>query len=68
MNSPDLSRACWRKSSHSSANGQCVEMADIDRGIAVRESKDPGGPALAFTAAEWEAFTAGVKDGQFDLA
>jgi Domain of unknown function (DUF397) len=32
----------------------------------VRDSKDPAGPSLAFTTAEWEAFTAGVKDGEFD--
>ena len=36
--------------------------------IAVRDSKDPAGPKLAFTAPEWEAFTAGVRDGEFDLA
>ena len=34
----------------------------------MRDSKDPDGPVLAFTAAEWEAFVAGVKDGEFDLA
>jgi hypothetical protein len=32
----------------------------------VRDSKDPDGPKLAFTTAEWDAFTAGVKDGEFD--
>jgi hypothetical protein len=34
----------------------------------MRDSDDPDGPVLAFTAAEWEAFVAGVKDGEFDLA
>jgi hypothetical protein len=67
MNSPDLSRAQWRTSSRSSGNGACVEVADADHGIAVRDSKDSAGPVLLFTPAEWEAFTAGVKDGQFDL-
>jgi hypothetical protein len=33
----------------------------------MRDTKDPDGPVLAFTAAEWEAFVAGVKDGEFDL-
>jgi hypothetical protein len=36
--------------------------------IAVRDSKDRSGPVLAFTPAEWEAFTAAVKDGQFGLS
>jgi len=33
----------------------------------MRDSKNPGGPVLAFTPEEWEAFTLGVKDGEFDL-
>jgi len=57
----------WRKSSHS-ADGDCVEVAPLDGGgMAVRDSKDPEGPALVFTAAEWRAFVAGVRDGEFDL-
>lgn len=67
MNIPDLSRAHWRKSSHSSANGACVEIAETSDLIAVRDSKDPAGPKLVFTAPEWEAFAAGVRDGEFDL-
>ncbi|MDX6393985.1 MAG: hypothetical protein QOJ73_5048 [Streptosporangiaceae bacterium] len=67
MNIPDLSRAQWRKSSHSSANGACLEMAETSDLIAVRDSKDPAGPKLVFTAPEWEAFTAGVRDREFDL-
>lgn len=34
--------------------------------VTVRHSKDPTGPRLAFTAAEWAAFTAGVRAGEFD--
>lgn len=56
----------WRKSSYSSDDGNCVEVADLDGGArAVRDSKDPAGPALIFTAAEWAAFTAGVRAGEF---
>jgi hypothetical protein len=44
----------------SDANGACVETADDLPGvIAVRDSKDPAGPALVFTAEEWWAFIAG---------
>lgn len=53
----------WRKASHSGANGgDCVEVAGrLPAGVAVRDSKDPDGPRLAFSAAEWEAFTRRVK-------
>lgn len=61
--------ATWRKSSYSSANGQCVEVRRLDGGeVAVRDSKDRRGPALVFTPAEWSAFVSGAKDGEFDLA
>jgi hypothetical protein len=58
----DLSRATWHKSAYSNNGGACVEVARNLPGIvAVRDSKDPDGPALIFTPADWEAFTAGVK-------
>jgi hypothetical protein len=60
----DLTYADWRKSSYSGTNGgNCVEVArNLPGVVAVRDSKDPGGPALVFTPADWEAFTAGLKD------
>ena len=59
----------WKKSSLSGSTGNCVEVARNRPGIvAVRDSKDPHGPKLTFTPAEWEAFTVGVRDGMFDLA
>jgi hypothetical protein len=66
MSAPDLSRARWKKSSRSSANGQCVEVADLGDAVAVRDSKDPSGPVLVFTPDEWAAFVRGAKDGEFD--
>lgn len=57
----------FRKSSRSLGNGQCVEVDAAGGDVKVRDSKNPGGPALTFTRAEWRAFTAGVKDGEFDL-
>lgn len=64
----DLSGAQWRKSSYSGDNGgQCVEVAENLPGVvAVRDSKDPDGPALVFTPEEWRAFISGVKAGDFD--
>jgi hypothetical protein len=64
----DLSNAAWHKSSRSGANNNCVEVAgNLPRVVAVRDSKHPDGPVLVVTRAEWRAFTAGVKAGQFSL-
>ncbi|MEU2122510.1 DUF397 domain-containing protein [Nocardia niwae] len=59
--------AKWFKSCHSSGgSGECVEVAHLDGGmVGVRDSKNPTGPALVFTPGEWDAFTAGVVDGEF---
>jgi uncharacterized protein DUF397 len=62
----DPSDMRWKKPSRSGAGNNCVEVADLDGGCAVRDSKNPTGPALMFTATEWAAFTAGVRAGEFD--
>lgn len=56
----------WHKSSLSGNNGACLEVAKTQDGRAVRDSKDPDGPVLRFTIAEWSAFVAGAKAGEFD--
>lgn len=67
ISSEALTGAQWRKSRYSGAMGNCVEVAPLAGGdIAMRNSRDPQGPALVYTRAEIEAFVAGVKDGEFD--
>jgi hypothetical protein len=57
----DLSRAVWRKAS-ASGNGNCVEVAaNLPGVVAVRDSKDPAGPALTFTPAARRSFTARLR-------
>ncbi|MEW2400268.1 DUF397 domain-containing protein [Streptomyces sp. NPDC046862] len=57
----------WVKSRHSTADGNCVELALLAGGaVAVRDSRDPQGPALVYRRAEIAAFIAGVKAGEFD--
>lgn len=61
----------WRTSSYSGGSGtSCVQIAAVgtDGPIATRDSKDPGGPVLGFTRAEWRAFLGEVKRGRLDLA
>jgi hypothetical protein len=54
--------AGWRKSSHSGPDGgECVEVAERLGVVAVRDSKNPGGPALTFSRPAWRAFTAQLK-------
>ncbi len=63
----ESSRARWIKATASNGNGACVETASVKEGeILVRNSRDPEGPVLAFTKAEWVAFIAGAKAGEFD--
>jgi len=56
----------WRKAQRSVGNGACVELAAHNGMVAVRDSKDPDGPVLMYTAAEWNAFLHGAKAGEFD--
>jgi uncharacterized protein DUF397 len=56
----------WQKSSYSGANG-CVEVAMAADGVGLRDTKDREGPVLRFSPEEWDAFIAGVRNGEFDL-
>lgn len=58
----ELTGATWRKASRSAGNGgECVEVAGLPGTVAVRDSKDPHGPKLAFSRNAWRAFAARVK-------
>jgi hypothetical protein len=62
-----LQGVTWQKSGRSGPNGNCVECAALPGGeVAMRNSRDPEGPALIYTPAEIEAFILGVRDGDFD--
>lgn len=61
--------AVWRKSNKSDTRpDQCVELTALHHAVAVRDSKEPDGPKLAFTRADWSAFTQSVKSGTFDAS
>ncbi|WP_406233242.1 DUF397 domain-containing protein [Nocardia sp. NBC_01009] len=67
MTGIDQPEAEWFKSSYSGGQTDCVEVAWLAGGrVGVRDSKNPTGPALTLTPSEWDAFTAGVTDGEFN--
>jgi hypothetical protein len=63
-----LPKVTWKKSRRSNPSGNCVELALLPggAGIAMRNSRDPEGPALVYTRDEIEAFILGARDGDFD--
>jgi hypothetical protein len=64
MRSLDVSSARWRKSSRSTDNANCVEIAFTAGTIAVRDSKNPTGSMLAVPVSAWAAFAAAVRTGE----
>jgi hypothetical protein len=63
MDDSGLTAAQWRTSSYSGSNGgTCVEVADnLPEMVFVRDSKDPDGPVLRFSRADWSAFVTGIR-------
>lgn len=61
----NLTGARWRKSSYSGDNGgQCIEVADLAAHVAVRDSKNPEGPAFLATPAAFTAFVTAAAEGR----
>ena len=66
LTDPERINITWRKAQLSTNNGSCVEVAAVVGKVALRDSKDPSGPVLVYTPAEWGAFLDGAKMGEFD--
>lgn len=56
----------WRKSTHSNDNVDCIEVAPVTGDVAVRDSKDPKGAVLTFSAGAFGKFVAATKKGLVD--
>lgn len=66
MNGTDLPDRMWHKSSYSDGQSNCIEIAGLDGGrVALRDSKNPSGPALVFSADAWRTFVSGVNAADF---
>ncbi|MFB4316341.1 DUF397 domain-containing protein [Actinomadura sp. 21ATH] len=59
-------RLTWRRSSYSTSGENCVEVAALLDHLGVRDSKDPDGPKLVFSAMAWQNFRSQVKAGAYD--
>jgi Domain of unknown function (DUF397) len=66
LTDPERTSLVWRKAQISNNDGACVEVASTIGKIVLQDSKDPGGPILVYTPAEWNAFLDGAKNGEFD--
>ena len=48
-------------------SGECVEVCFEGESVLVRGSRDPGGPMLSFTHAEWREFCAAIAAGKMTV-
>ncbi|WEH33592.1 DUF397 domain-containing protein [Streptomyces sp. AM 4-1-1] len=61
---PSLNAPRWRKSSHSNGTGgECVEVADLDATVGIRDSKWPQGPHITVRPSAWAGFVTGLRQG-----
>jgi hypothetical protein len=66
LSDEEVASLSWVKASFSNHNGACIEIASTTDKIAMRDSKDPGGPILVYTPIEFRAFLEGARNGEFD--
>jgi Domain of unknown function (DUF397) len=63
----DVENTAWRKSSYTSQEGgTCVELADLEVSLGVRDSTDPDGPVLAFDRRAVAGLVGRIKAGELD--
>ena len=67
MPAGEVTDVTWRKSRRSNPSGNCVELATLPdgQGIALRNSRDPQGPALLFTPSRNRGFRPGCPGWRF---
>lgn len=63
--SGDVQEGGWRRSGYC-ATANCLQVAPLDNGVGVRDSKSSAGPILRFSRDEFTAFILGAKAGHFD--
>lgn len=61
MTHKNFETTAWRRSSYSATRENCVEVARTARQAAVRDSKDPAGPALVFGTRAFALFVEGLR-------
>ncbi|MFF5265294.1 DUF397 domain-containing protein [Actinomadura viridis] len=64
---PQLADAHWRKSSRSPTQSECVEVAALAAGAAIRDSKNPNGSVLLLTRGQISALLGTIKTGRLDI-
>src|SRR5690242_10693350 len=67
ISAAQLEGATWRKSQRSNSQGACVELARLDTAtVAMRNSRDPQGTALIYSATAVRAMVSALRSGEFD--